>query len=298
MKPTADEVIRIARTQVGYYEKRTNAHLYEFSANKGSNNWCKYSQDTIGFWGNKTGQEWCTSFVLWVLVRATYPADKESESFAKARADKWEAVKDVQPYGKYGASCKYQTNYYKSFMRWSEVPHKGDQAFFTRGHTGIVESYDGKTLILIEGNSNNKVERRAYSFPNAKFSGFGRPYYAEEVKPVPTVSNMITHTVISSDTPEKIARKYNITTKELLEANKNIYPNITIDFIRDGWKLLIPYHARCTSTNGLNIRENAGTSYKKLGVLKYNDSITVLEEKNGWARHTKGWSCLNWLKKV
>ena len=51
---------------------------------------------------------------------------------------------------------------------------------------------------------------------------------------------VLTHKVVSTDTPEKIAKKYGITTKELLDANKAKYPTITIDFIRDGWELVIP----------------------------------------------------------
>lgn len=295
---TAQEVLAIAKKEIGYCEKKSNSQLDDKTANAGSNNYTKYARDLYkaGYWnGNKNGYDWCTTFVAWCFwMAAGKNKDKATE---------------VQPYGSLGASCKYQTTYYQQFLRWSYTPHVGDQAFFARGHTGLVESYDGKTMFLIEGNSNNKVERRAYSFPNSKFTGFGRPYYKEEVAPsIPKEEpKQILHTVVSTDTPEKIARKYGITPAELLAANKKKYPTITIDFIRDGWQLIIPvsfvaYTGKVTSENGLNIREGNNISYKKIGVLKLNQTVTILEEKSGWGRINyngkDGWICLNWIKKV
>ena len=175
---TAAAVLRVAESQIGYHEKKTNKDLDSFTGNSGSNNYTKYAADLYkaGYWnGNKNGYDWCTSFVAWCILIAC------NNNVADA--------KKVQPYGLYGASCKWETKYYKEAGRWSETPHVGDQAFFTRGHTGIVEAFTGKKLTLIEGNSNNKVERRTYNFPNAIFSGFGRPRYASEEKeePKPTI---------------------------------------------------------------------------------------------------------------
>ena len=180
MIPTAAEVLKIAASQIGYKEKKSNKDLDSFTANAGSGNYTKYARDLYkaGYWnGNKNGYDWCTSFVAWCIWKAC------GENIADA--------KKVQPYGTYGASCKWETKYYKDAKRWSATPQVGDQAFFTRGHTGLVEKFDGNKLTLIEGNSNNQVERRTYNFPNAIFSGFGRPFYkAEEPKkeePKPTV---------------------------------------------------------------------------------------------------------------
>lgn len=314
---TVSDVLKIAGFFVGYQEKKTNTNLDDFHANVGSNNYNKFARDTKGFWGDKQGKEWCTSFVAAVFTYACYGdvakiINKDTSVSAcntassKAKADKFEKVKDVQPYGEYGASCTYQTKYYQQFLRWSYTPHAGDQAFFKRGHTGIVESYDGKTMILIEGNSNNRVERRAYSFPNDKFTGFGRPYYKANATVPKEEPKQTLHTVVSTDTPEKIARKYGITTKALLEANKAKYPTITIDFIRDGWQLIIPtfvaYTGKVTSESGLNVRTGNNIGYKKIGVLKLNQTVTILEEKSGWGRINyngkDGWCCLNWIKKV
>lgn len=295
----ASEVLKIAESQIGYCEKKSNAYLDDFTKNAGSNNYTKYARDLYkaGYWnGNKNGYDWCTTFVAWCIWMAC----------GKSKAD---ATK-VQPYGSLGASCKYETGYYKKAGRFFYDPKVGDQAFFTRGHTGLVEKVGTKTVTLIEGNSNNKVERRTYSFPNAIFSGFGRPIYAE---PAASAPPKVTHTVVPGDTPERIARKYGITVKELLDANREKYPKITVDFIRDGWVLTIPeskgtatafkaYYATTDAEKGLNVRTGAGTTYKILGVLPYGTKVKILEEKGKWGRivynDKAGWIALQYTRKV
>lgn len=291
---TPQEVLKIAAAEIGYCEKKTNAQLDNKTANAGSNNYTKYARDLYiaKYWnGNKNGYDWCTSFVAWCIWMA-------------AGRNKEAAIK-VQPYGPLGASCKYETGYYKKAERFFSEPKVGDQAFFTRGHTGLVESYDGYKITLIEGNSNNKVERRTYKFPNSQFSGFGRPFYSEPAAIVKL------HKVLPTDTPEKIARKYGITTKELLDANREKYSTITIDFIRDGWELIIPQHkavdtfvaytATVDATNGLKVRTGPSTDYKQIGVLKYGTKIRILEVQGKWGRHTyngkDGWSALQYTRK-
>lgn len=258
MIPTAKEVLAVAALQIGYCEKKTNASLDDFTKNAGANNYTKYARDLYkaGYWnGNKNGYDWCTTFCAWCIY----------EACGKNIAD----AKKVQPYGTYGASCKWQTKYYQNAKRWSETPAVGDQAFFTRGHTGLVEKVEAKTITLIEGNSHNKVERRTYSFPNAIFSGFGKPNYAAE-KPAASVPK---------EDPKPSTPSTSVPTQSFK-----------------------PYLAVVTPSNGLNVRTGAGTSYKKLGALKCGTKIKILEEKSGWGRidynSKAGWVCLTYVKKV
>ena len=62
------------------------------------------------------------------------------------------------------------------------------------------------------------------------------------------------------------------------------------------------YSANVKPTNGLNVRKGAGTSYKKLGALKYKTKVKILEEKSGWGRidykGEPGWISLQYVKKV
>lgn len=62
------------------------------------------------------------------------------------------------------------------------------------------------------------------------------------------------------------------------------------------------YSATVKPTNGLNVREGAGTAYKKLGALKYKTKIKILAEKDGWGKidykGKTGWVSLQYVKKV
>ena len=305
MTPTIENVLKTAAKYIGYKEKKTGANQYldSFTANAGSNNYTKFARDTKGYYGDKQGAEWCTTFINAVLLYTISGREDFTGATTASKEPFYQQMKEIQPFTKYGASCTYQTMAYKKAGRFFDTPRAGDQAFFTRGHTGLVESYDGKKLTIIEGNSHNQVERNVYNFPNAQFSGFGRPYYKEVSPDTKPAGN--THTVVPGDTPERIARKYGITPAELIAANIKKYPKMTIDFIRDGWVLDIPkasapsfkpYYATVDATNGLNVRTGPGTSYQKIGVLKYGTKIRILEEKNGWGRHdyngSAGWSAL------
>ena len=53
---TASDVIKVAKAELGYYEKASNSNLDDKTANKGSNNWTKYARDlsNAGYYnGNK-----------------------------------------------------------------------------------------------------------------------------------------------------------------------------------------------------------------------------------------------------
>lgn len=57
------------------------------------------------------------------------------------------------------------------------------------------------------------------------------------------------------------------------------------------------YDYKVTAKEGLNIRKGAGIKYKKIGMYKYNKTITVLQTKNNWGKTNKGWICLKYTKK-
>jgi hypothetical protein len=266
MIPTAAEVLAQAAHWIGYREKKSNKDLLSFAANAGANNYTIFGKDVSipRYWnGNKNGYDWCTSFCTACILYAS--GGKPDGGVANEKYFK--DVKAVQPYTSLGASCKYETQAYTKAGRWSATPAVGYQAFFTRGHTGLVEKFDGKKLTLIEGNSNNKVERRTYNWPNAIFSGFGMPLYAkpaEQTKP-----------------------------KEPEKPKEDPKPSVVT---------FKAYEAKVTPSNGLNVRTGPSTTYKKLGALKFGTKIKVLEEKSGWGRIVyngkAGWVSLNYTKKV
>ena len=262
---TVDQMLKTCADQIGYCEKKSNANLDSKTANAGSANFSKFGRDVSipKYWnGNKNGFDWCTSFITACLIYSCGGTPNGGSANEKYFAD----VKKIQPYTSLGASCKYQTNAYKNAGKWSSTPKVGYQAFFTRGHTGIVEKVGASSITLIEGNSNNRVERRTYKFPNNIFAGFGIPSYGKaQEKP--------------KEEPKPSTPSSSTTTPSFVQ-----------------------YNGKVTPSNGLNVRTGAGTSYKKIGALKCGTTVTIKEEKNGWGRIAyngqSGWICLSYVKKV
>ena len=62
---TAEELIAVAREEVGYLEKASNAMLEEKLANAGMSNYTKY-----GDWYGQNGLYWCQQFVSWCAYMA------------------------------------------------------------------------------------------------------------------------------------------------------------------------------------------------------------------------------------
>lgn len=60
-----DKVIKIAKAEVGYLEKKSNKDLDSKTANAGRANYTKY-----GKWIGMNGDYWCASFVCWCFYKA------------------------------------------------------------------------------------------------------------------------------------------------------------------------------------------------------------------------------------
>lgn len=174
-----NKVLNLARSEIGYKEKRSNAYLNDKTANAGGGNWTKYAYDldavTDFYNGAKNGWPWCDVFVDWLFYK----------SFGKD-----EAMKILcQPAHSMGAGCLYSAGYYKNNGRWSTTPHEGDQIFFSYSpgevsHTGIVEQVSGNKVITIEGNSSDQVARRSYTIGSSSIYGYGRPRWQYATGPV------------------------------------------------------------------------------------------------------------------
>ena len=64
-------VIQVAKSQIGYLEKKSNADLDSFTDNAGSNNYTKYNRDIKARVGSANlRDQWCQNFVDWCFVKA------------------------------------------------------------------------------------------------------------------------------------------------------------------------------------------------------------------------------------
>lgn len=168
---TAQALLSIAATEIGYHEKATNAELDSPTGNSGSNNWTKYARDlaAAGYYNaNKNGFAWCDVFVDWCFYQLA------GRNAVKAQEIECQT-------GPYGAGCIFSRKYYQEQDRLYTTPQPGDQVFFTKNgeitHTGIVETVIDNRITTIEGNSNNQVSRRSYSLSDSYVKDFGRPKY-------------------------------------------------------------------------------------------------------------------------
>jgi hypothetical protein len=175
---TANQLIAIAKNEIGYLEKRSNANLDGKTANAGSNNYTKYSRDLLNWVGGPyaNGVAWCDIFVDWCFYMAF------GKNVAKKLLGGWSAYTPTS------------AQYFKSMGRYYKTnPKAGDVIFFHNNtvicHTGIVTKVEGSYVYTIEGNTSNgstvipnggAVCEKRYSLSYSRIDGYGRPAYSDE----------------------------------------------------------------------------------------------------------------------
>ena len=169
----AKDVIELARSEVGYLGKKTNAKLYEKTANT-SGKFTKYAQELYeaGYYNaNKNGFNYCAIFVDWL--------------FYHLAGSKEDAI-EVKPYNIYNASCTWCKKAYQSAGRLSDKPEIGAQVFFKNSagevsHTGIIVDINSdEGIVTVEGNVSNNVVTCTYDLTSSRLDSFGLPFYEEE----------------------------------------------------------------------------------------------------------------------
>lgn len=186
-----DQVLNLARAEVGYHEKANNSGLDSPNGNNGSGNFTKYARDLDAipsfYNGKKNGFAWCDMFVDWLFVKC-FGAEIAMQMLC-------------QPKNSAGAGCSYSRDYYKAAGRFSTEPQIGAQIFFWDSsgqvnHTGIVENVSGDSVTTIEGNSSDKVQRRIYNVNDGWIAGYGIPRWelaqssVQQSAPVPSQTNV------------------------------------------------------------------------------------------------------------
>ena len=180
---TASKLLAIARAEIGYLEKETNANLDSKTANAGDNNYTKYARDlyNAGYYqASKQGLAWCEMFNDWCHYMASGKDAKQAQEI-------------IYQTDLYGAGCIWSARCYRNAGRWFKTPKVGDQAYFgTEGneyHTGIVSKVTATEVFLVEGNTSGAfgvipngggVFEKSYPINYSKIAGYGRPDYDAE----------------------------------------------------------------------------------------------------------------------
>ena len=162
------------------------------------------------------------------------------------------------------------------FLRYDDYPEH-DKYFCD--HVGIVEDFDGTTITTLEGNvdGNNanwaktSVFRRKWrNFNDWTVYAFYRPNWQAETKSTSTAT-------------QKEVEIYQLNSSKEVD-----------------------YFVRVTASDGLNIRQGAGTSFDILGAVPFNEVVKVTRFTSGGAYKwglieydgVKGWVALDYTRKI
>lgn len=166
------------------------------------------------------------------------------------------------------------------FLRYNDYP---EQDKYFCDHVGIVEEVNGNVITTLEGNvdgvygnkwAETSVFKRKYRKLNDEYNdvvyAFYRPNWQNEIKSTTT------------------STKKQVEIYQLNSSKEVDYPVIV------------------TATDGLNIRQGAGTDFKKLGVVPYGAVLKVTRYTSGGAYKwglieydgIKGWVALDYTVKV
>ena len=176
MANTVQKVLKIAESEVGYLEKKTNADLDSKTKNAGYNNYTKYGRDMHKIYPSVMDfpAAWCDCFVDWCFYKA----------YKTANAKKL-LCGDFNDYTVISAQL------YKNKNAWYKSPKVGDQIFFKNAsggicHTGLVYKVDTLYVYTIEGNTSSAsgvvanggaVAKKKYAKTYGRIAGYGRPKY-------------------------------------------------------------------------------------------------------------------------
>jgi hypothetical protein len=161
-------LLEIAKGELGYIEKKSNAQLDDKTANAGSGNYTKYWRD---LYPSFQGQPWCAAFCVWAARQAG-------------------AGEDILP-AIY--SCTQFIAWFKSRGQWRErtmIARPGDLVFFGDAsgkpcHVGLVHAVDSR-IYTYEGNTSTAagvvpngggVCAKSYDANYSRILGYGRPKY-------------------------------------------------------------------------------------------------------------------------
>lgn len=169
MAQNPNKVVEVAKSQVGYLEKKSNSDLDSKTGNAGSGNYTKY-----GKWYGVNPALWCAQFVCWCFAQAYGSTAKE------------------MLYGGYSAACETMRSRFIKAGRYDKNPKVGSCIFFSgtrhagANHIGIVTKVTADRVYTTEGNTSGAsgvidngggVANKSYSRNYSRIMGYGHPDY-------------------------------------------------------------------------------------------------------------------------
>lgn len=192
MAQNPSKVVEVAKSQVGYLEKKSNSDLDSKTGNAGSENYTKY-----GKWYGVNPALWCAQFVCWCFAQAYGSIAKEMLC------------------GGYSAACETMRQRFKDADRYDKSPKVGSCIFFSgtrhagANHIGIVTKVTDDRVYTTEGNTSGAsgvidngggVANKSYSRSYSRIMGYGHPNFDVGGSAQTTTSKPTTTTKPSSST--------------------------------------------------------------------------------------------------
>lgn len=177
-----EKVIRIAKSETGYLEKKDGnlKYLYDKLANAGDKNYTKYGKEMHDIYPSVMDYPaaWCDCFVDWCFMQA-YGVSNARSLLA----------------GDFNDYTVASAQLYKNKGAWKSagvIPEPGWQIFFTNGkricHTGLVIAVGDNKVTTIEGNTSSDagvvanggcVRIKTYEADYSRIAGYGAPAYED-----------------------------------------------------------------------------------------------------------------------
>jgi len=154
-----EDVLDLARSQVGYKEGKNNYNIYAKQL------------DSVKYYApqKKQNTEWCAVFIDYLFYMQIKDV-KKCHEFMHEPA-----------YNTLSAGAKHMQNYFKKAHAYTKtLPQPGYVAFFgdPAKHVGIVLEVGSTTVTTIEGNHGNKVSRVVRK--KSEISGYGIVKYSDK----------------------------------------------------------------------------------------------------------------------
>jgi hypothetical protein len=172
MNTQVKQLLELARSDIGYVEKKNNNQLDDKTANAGNANYTK-------FWDylkpSFQGQPWCAAAISYWARQAGISTDVIPTFYDCDTGMAW-----------FNSRKQF-------FIRGADKPRAGDVIFFgvpkDAQHVGLVTSVTADKVFSIEGNTSGAagmvpnggaVAEKSYLLTYNKILGYGRPKYEED----------------------------------------------------------------------------------------------------------------------
>ncbi len=190
------------------------------------------------------------------IIIDIYNSQRESGSYKMSHSDPWcHATVSAAAYksGNKGvvpntAYCPDGINWFKRKGQWHSRgyrPSIGDIVYYDWGgdgvsdHVGVVIRVSGSTIVVREGNKNDRLEDRTIAFNNGCIMGYGHPNWGSSSTTTNTSTSTTTngdyHIVKKGETLSGIAKQYGVSVNEMVQWNNIKNANV----ISIGQKLVV-----------------------------------------------------------